>query len=78
VLSVTNPLKGSSMNFPYDILKKYDDGSLRWVEAVADLKCAQDRIEELAQRSPGEYWIFDQDHQTMIGTTRSKAAGSST
>ena len=64
------------MNFPYDILERCDDGSLRWVEAVADLKCAEARIEELAQRSPGEYCIFDQDHQTLIVTTRSKAAGS--
>lgn len=62
------------MKIPYDILKKSDDGSMVWMEAAEDLKEAQIRMEDLAQSSPGEYFIFDQDHQTIVTTIRSKAA----
>jgi hypothetical protein len=63
------------MKVPYDILKKSDDGSMRWMEAVENLKQAESRAKELAQSSPGEYCIFDQHAQLMITMIRSKAAG---
>ena len=62
------------MKISYDILKKSDDGSMLWMEAVENLDQAQTRINDLAQRSPGNYCIFDQTSQRMVTTVHSKAA----
>ena len=51
----------------YDIFKK-DAAALVWVEAVQDLKSAEQRVRELAQRSHAEYVIFDQRKQQIVGT----------
>ena len=42
-----------------DILRVQPDGVL-WLESAATLECAQVRVRQLAQKSPGEYILLDQ------------------
>ena len=49
-----------------DILKRQPDGSFIWLEAASDLKVAKDRMEQLASRHPGEYFVFDQKTQQIV------------
>ena len=58
----------------YDIFRKFDDGSVLWLEAAEDLERAQVRMEELAQKSPGDYFVFDQNIR-IVAAVKSKAAG---
>ena len=58
----------------YDIFKK-DAAALVWVEAVSDLESAERRIGELAQGSHGEYVIFDQKAQKIVGIREGRLAG---
>ena len=51
----------------YDIFRK-DAAALVWIEAVEDLQYAEQRAKELAQRSHGEYLIFDQRRQKIVST----------
>jgi hypothetical protein len=51
---------------PFDILKKQNDGSFIWVEALPDLHHAEARIEDLSAASPGEYLVFDQNTQRIV------------
>jgi hypothetical protein len=43
---------------PFDIFKRQCGGSVRWLELVTDLGAAKARVKELAESSPGEYFIF--------------------
>lgn len=43
--------------FQFHIFKVQSDGSLRWMEAAADMESAKTVVEELAVASPGEYVI---------------------
>ena len=43
---------------PFDIFRKQNGGSLRWLEVVTDLEVAKVRVKELAESVPGEYFIF--------------------
>jgi len=63
------------MEFPFDILKKIDVVNFEWVEAVRDLQTAEARIQELQVRSPGEYVIFSQSTQQIVGRFNSLMAG---
>jgi len=54
---------------PFDILKREQDGSFIWVEATQDLKTAKARLEALAARNPGEYFVFDQKTQQIVAKT---------
>jgi hypothetical protein len=49
-----------------DILKRQSDGSFVWIEAVNDLRVAEERITHLADRHPGEYFVFDQRTQQIV------------
>lgn len=49
-----------------DILKRQSDGSLVWIEAVGDLRVAEERISQLAYADPGEYFVFDQRRQQIV------------
>ena len=42
---------------PFHVFKVQSDGSLRWVEAAADVERAKARAKALAASSPGEYVI---------------------
>jgi hypothetical protein len=49
-----------------DILKRERDGNFVWLEAVDDLTFAKTRLEDLARRHPGEYFVFDQRAQQIV------------
>ena len=49
-----------------DILKRQGDGSFVWIEAVNDLRVAEERISHLADSHPGEYFVFDQRSQQIV------------
>jgi hypothetical protein len=49
-----------------DILKRQKDGSFVWIEAVSDLRVAEERISHLAVAHPGEYVVFDQRSQEIV------------
>jgi len=65
------------MNPAFDILKKTGVVSFEWVEVVQDLHTAEARIKELQARSPGEYVVFSQRTQEIVGRFNSlpKAPG---
>jgi hypothetical protein len=50
----------------YDILKRRDNETLAWVEAVPDLDTANARIKELRKSSDEEFVIFDQKTQELV------------
>jgi hypothetical protein len=67
--------RGATMEPPFDILKKIDVVNFEWVEAVRDLQTAAARIQELQARSPGEYVVFSQRAQQIVGRFNSLMAG---
>jgi hypothetical protein len=66
---------GAPVNPPFDILKKIDGVDFEWVEVVRDLRTAEAKIQELLQRSPGEYVVFSRRTQQIVGRFKSLAAG---
>jgi hypothetical protein len=59
---------------------RVETGGVRWVEAVATLEGARARVQELAARSPGEYFLLDQETGNKLvikvdGTDRGPEAG---
>ena len=56
-----------------DILKRQRDGSFLWIEAVNDLRVAEERITKLAYADPGEYFVFDQKSQQIVAKTEKEA-----
>jgi len=58
------------MHTPHlDILKRQVDGSFIWIETVADLESARNRLKTLAAGAPGEYFVFDHKQQQIVATT---------
>lgn len=49
-----------------DILRRQSDGSFLWIEAAGDLNAAEERMSQLADREPGEYFVFDQTSQQIV------------
>ena len=52
-----------------DILRRQSDGSFTWIETVADLESARERLRDLALADPAEYFVFDQKLQQIVATT---------
>jgi hypothetical protein len=50
----------------FDILKRQEDGSLIWLDAARDIELAKSRLEQLSALWPGEYFVFDQQTQTLL------------
>jgi hypothetical protein len=42
-----------------DIFRSYPDGQYLWIKAVENLEEAESQVISLAQREPGDYFIFD-------------------
>ena len=49
-----------------DILKRQNDGGFVWIEAARDVHAAEERISKLADKEPGEYFVFDQRTQQIV------------
>ncbi|HWZ53382.1 MAG TPA: hypothetical protein VNV84_01420 [Candidatus Acidoferrales bacterium] len=54
------------MSTPLDLFVTESGGKVRWVAAVRTLEEAQSRVEEVAMRSPGEYFVFNQESNSRI------------
>ena len=63
------------MNPAFDILKKIGAMNFEWVEVVRDLQTAEARIQELQDRSPGEYVVFSERTQEIVGGSVSPVQG---
>jgi hypothetical protein len=63
------------VNPAFDILKKIGAVNFEWVEVVGDLQTAEARVQELQARSPGEYVVFSQRTQEIVGRFNSLTAG---
>jgi hypothetical protein len=63
------------MEPPFDILKKVDAVNFEWVEVLRDLRSAEARIQELQARWPGEYVVFNERTQQIVGRFNSLMAG---
>jgi hypothetical protein len=53
----------------YDIFRKDLLGTPVWMEAVDNIETAKVRMMELADRSPGEYFVFRQESQEIVSNT---------
>jgi hypothetical protein len=49
-----------------DILKRQGDGGFVWIEAASDVRVAEERISRMAEKDPGEYFVFDQRTQQIV------------
>jgi hypothetical protein len=49
-----------------DILRRQNDGGFVWIEAARDVNAAEERISKLADKEPGEYFVFDQRTQQIV------------
>lgn len=58
------------MSTPFDIFLAETGGKVRWIAAVQTLEEAQRRIEEITFRSPGEYFVFNQESKSRIHLPR--------
>ena len=56
-----------------DILKRQSDGGFVWIEAANDLPAAAQRISQLADAEPGEYFVFDQRSQQIVSKVANTA-----
>jgi len=59
----------------FDILRKTGVADFEWVDLVGDLQTAEARIQELQARSPGEYVVFSQHAQQIVGRFNTQRAG---
>jgi hypothetical protein len=48
-----------------DILRRQSDGFV-WIEVASDVQVAEERIAKLADKEPGEYFVFDQRTQQIV------------
>jgi hypothetical protein len=71
---VSGIAKRRLMRAPHlDILRRQSDGSFVWIEAVSDLRVAEERIAYLAGAAPGEYFVFDQRSQEIVAKVAKQA-----
>jgi len=70
VLSPALSLKRASMKAAlYDIFRKDLLGTPVWMESVEDLETAKLRVMAMADRSPGEYFVFSQETKEIVSDT---------
>jgi hypothetical protein len=50
---------GGEMKCKLDIFRSFPDGQYLWIKAVESLEEAKSQMISLAQREPGDYFIFD-------------------
>jgi hypothetical protein len=58
----------------FDVFKKDRSGEPVWLETTTDLEAAADRLKQLANTSPGEYFVFSQYNQQIVAIEGSKSS----
>lgn len=53
----------------YDIFRKDLLGTPVWMESAQDVETARVRLMEMAERSPGQYFVFSQETQEIVSET---------
>jgi hypothetical protein len=53
----------------YDIFRKDLLGTPVWMESAEDLETAKLRVMQMADRSPGEYFVFSQETEEIVVDT---------
>lgn len=53
----------------YDIFRKDLLGTPVWMESAEDLEKAKLRVTQMADRSPGEYFVFSQKTKKIVSDT---------
>jgi hypothetical protein len=54
---------------PFDIFRKDLLGTPVWMETVEDIETAKLRVQELLNRSPGEYFVLSQETEEIVINT---------
>jgi len=57
----------------YDIFKRHPDGMFIWIETTGDLQAAEERLKQLAARSPGEYKVLCLNTLRVVASQRQVA-----
>lgn len=57
-----------------DILKRQSDGGFVWIEAASNVHAAEERISQLVNKEPGEYFVFDQRSQQIVAKVEKQTA----
>jgi hypothetical protein len=58
----------------FDIFKGTSDKDAIWVEAVQGLAKACQRMEEIAENFPGEYFVFSQQSHSILARVNTRKA----
>ena len=58
------------MSYTLDIFQRLGDGQLLWLKAVDGVEEAQTQLRKIAEKNPGDYFIYD----ARIGCTIEAAA----
>ena len=53
---------------PFDIFRKDLLGTPVWMETVEDIEMANLRMKRMADRSPGEYFVFSQETNEIVSS----------
>jgi hypothetical protein len=53
----------------FDIFSGVPDKTPVWMEAVQGLSNARERMEEIAEKAPGQYFVFSTGSQSVIVRT---------
>lgn len=53
----------------YEIFRRDLLGTPVWMESVEDLETAKLRVQVMADRSPGEYFVFSQETKEIVSDT---------
>jgi hypothetical protein len=53
---------------PFDIFRKDLLGTPVWMEAVGDIETAKLHMRRMADRSPGEYFVFSQETNEIVSS----------
>jgi len=56
------------MSARYDIFSGTEGKNPLWLEAVAGFKDAVSRMEQRARKYPGQYFVFDAIHHTIVAS----------
>jgi hypothetical protein len=69
----TTFLLGVDMKAKFDIFKKLPDGHPLWIKAVEELEEAKEQLAQLAELSPGEYFIYSARKGLIVETRMASA-----
>jgi len=61
--------RASMIEPTFDIFSGGPDKDSVWLEAVAGLSNARERMDQLAEKSPGQYFVFSIGSQSIIAKT---------